>query len=386
MSSVTVPNGLPVVYISDDAWRQTIVAEGGVDRYEGHPTTLLSDDGKKLFAVWTTGHGGPCGQMARSDDGGKSWIRIDDRLPRSYSMTNSNCPTLQKAKTPDGKTRYLVFSNKLKPGASASQTGGNRASISAGLGILVSDDAGETWYESPHQSHLSAIMPPTGFMQLKNGTFALFGQRRKDPKVISDGAFDDQDIWMALSNDGGLSWGEMRTVATANERNLCEPCCLRSPDGNSLVLIMRDNRHTGNSMMCFSCDEGLTWSDPVDTPWGLTGDRHEGILLPDGRYVIAFRDMAPKSITRGQYVAWVGTFGDLKSGRPGQYRIHLLFHHGIAGRWPGNEWDCGYSGVELLPDGTIVCTTYILYFHDNRKSSVVSTRFRIEETDRLANA
>jgi len=40
--------------------------------------------------------------------------------------------------------------------------------------------------------------------------------------------------------------------------------------------------------------------------------------------------------------------------------------------------------VELLPDGTILCTTYVKLFPDDRKQSVVATRFRISETDALA--
>lgn len=75
---------IPVVDISHDAARQTVVAAGAPDRYEGHPTTLLADDGKTMFCVWTTGHGGPCGQMARSDNGGRTWKRLDDTLPDVY--------------------------------------------------------------------------------------------------------------------------------------------------------------------------------------------------------------------------------------------------------------------------------------------------------------
>lgn len=356
----------PVVDISGDASRQVVIAEGTKDRYEGHPTTLLADDGKTMFCVWTTGHGGPCGQMARSDDAGLTWTRLDAQLPEVYRKTHKNCPTLQKAKCPDGHTRYFIFSYK----------------VDCGLGIMASDDLGKTWRELPPQAHLSARMPPTGFMALKDGTLALFGQVRKDASVKTDRATDDQNVWMSLSHDGGMTWGAMRTVASAENRNLCEPCCLRSPDGRSLVLVMRENRHKGRSMMCFSDDEGKTWTKPTDTPWDLTGDRHEGVLLPDGRYVIAFRDQAVGSSRRGQFMAWVGTFDDLRAGRSGQYRIHLLEHHGRKDVWPGNEWDTGYPGVELLPDGTIVCTTYSRHFNDDRQSSVVSTRFKIAETDR----
>lgn len=365
----TAADLLPVVDISQDAARQVVIAEGAKDRYEGHPTTLLADDGRTMFCVWTTGHGGPCGQMARSDDGGLTWTRLDSVLPAVYGLTHRNCPVLQKAKTPEGKTRYLVFSAKVKDGQ--------------GLGILVSDDLGRTWYESPCQPHLVAGMPPTGFMTLKDGTLALFGQIRKSASVKTDRPTDDQNVWMSLSTDGGLTWGPARIVAAVEKRNLCEPCCLRSPDGHSLMLIMRENRHKGRSMMCFSQDEGQTWSTPVDTPWALTGDRHEGVLLPDGRYVIAFRDQAVGSETRGQFMAWVGTFDDLRQGRTGQYRIHLLKHHGLPGKFPGSPWDTGYPGVELLPDGTIACTTYTRHFDDDRQSSVVMTRFKIAETDGL---
>ena len=101
-------------------------------------------------------------------------------------------------------------------------------------------------------------------------------------------------------------------------------------------------------------------------------------LSPDGRLVVAFRDQAIESPTRGHFVAWVGTYADILAGRPGQYRIKLLHSH--AGG------DCGYPGVEVLSDGTIVATTYIKYRPGPEKHSVVCTRFRLEETDRLAAA
>jgi hypothetical protein len=91
--------------------------------------------------------------------------------------------------------------------------------------------------------------------------------------------------------------------------------------------------------------------------------------------VVTFRDQALGSPTRGHFVAWVGTYDDIKQGRPGQYRIKLLHSH--AGG------DCGYPGLELLPDGTIVATTYIKYRAGMDQHSVVSTRFRLSETDAL---
>lgn len=131
--------------------------------------------------------------------------------------------------------------------------------------------------------------------------------------------------------------------------------------------------------MMFSRDEGATWSEPIDTPWGLSGDRHIGIQTDDGRLVFAFRDMAPASSTRGHFVAWVGTYDDIKRADGGQYRIKLLHNYAE------NVTDCGYPGVELLPDGTIVATTYIKYRPGPEKHSVVSTRFKLDELDPQAS-
>jgi len=230
---------------------------------------------------------------------------------------------------------------------------------------------------------LPSAMPPTGFLPLKDGTSALFGQVRRNPHTKTDKPTDDQNIWMSITKDGGLTWSNPRIVASTDGKNLCEPFALRSPDGNEICLLMRENRRSGRSMMCFSNDEGKTWSQPVDTCEGLTGDRHEGIQLADGRWVIAHRDMLKGSPTYGHYVAWVGTYDDIRNARPGQYRVKLLHSYAWDKSVPGRTWngDCGYSGVELLPNGEIVCTTYIKYWPDARRHSVVSTRFRIEETD-----
>jgi len=35
--------------------------------------------------------------------------------------------------------------------------------------------------------------------------------------------------------------------------------------------------------------------------------------------------------------------------------------------------------MELLPDGTIVATTYTKHWDDERRHSVVSTRFKLDE-------
>lgn len=366
---------IPILDISAERERHTFVAAGSVDVYQGHPTTVLTRTGK-LLCVWTIGHGGRCGPAAESLDGGHSWTRIDERFPAIYSKQHVNCPTLQKLALPDGRERLFIFSaNGWKTEKDAY----------ACLGVVFSDDDGMTWNALP-PADLSSGMPPTGFMPLSDGSCALFDQMFKRPQHALDRPDDDQQIWMSVSGDGGETWSPMRLIATAPQKNLCEPCCVRSPDGRELALLMRENRHSGLSMMCFSSDEGRTWSEPVDTGWGLTGDRHEALVLPDGRIFVAFRDRAPGSALYGHYVAWTGEWDDLRKGRPGICRIKLL--HSYAGE-PGLEnasflGDTGYSGVEWLPDGEILCTTYIKYHADARRHSVVCTRFRPSETDVMA--
>ena len=47
--------------------------------------------------------------------------------------------------------------------------------------------------------------------------------------------------------------------------------------------------------------------------------------------------------------------------------------------------DCAYPGLELLPDGTFVTTTYG-HWTEGEQPYIVSVRFRIEELDALAKA
>jgi hypothetical protein len=107
----------------------------------------------------------------------------------------------------------------------------------------------------------------------------------------------------------------------------------------------------------------------------LTGDRHVARYAPDGRLVVTFRDMAAASPTRGDWVLWVGTYDDLLTGGRGQYRVRLMDN--------AHDWDCGYAGLEVLPDGVFVATSYG-HWQADQEPYIVSVRFRLPELDRLA--
>ena len=348
---------LPCLDISSETNRQVVIVAGTPEVYQGHPTTLLMPDGKTIFVVWSIKHGGAAGPMARSDDGGKTWTRLDERLPPGFKL-HQNCPSIYRMVDPQDRERLWVFSAWR----------GKRSGPDA-MPSIMSEDGGQTWKEMPPLGEkFRCVMAFSSVVRLKDGSYLGFYHR--GPAGADKAPLE---VLQTTTKDGGFTWSEPRVVAKVTGKNPCEPFVFRSPDGNELCCLMRENTHKGCSLVMFSRDEGQTWSEPQDTPLGLTGDRHNGVETKDGRLVIAFRDQALQSPTRGHFVAWVGTYDDIRQGKPGQYRIKLL--HSYAGG------DCGYPGVELLPDGTIVATTYIKYRPGPEKHSVVSTRFSLAETD-----
>jgi hypothetical protein len=180
----------------------------------------------------------------------------------------------------------------------------------------------------------------------------------------------------SLSSDGGLTWTPWRVVLDLPGLKPCEPWIVRSPDGRQLLCLIRENEKR-IALYMTSDDEGRTWSPTKPLPPGLFGDRHVARYTKDGRLVVCMRDTGgPSSATNTHFIAWVGRYEDIISGRDGQYRVKLL--HSYRGG------DNGYSGVEVLPDDTIVATTYIKYREGAERNSIVSTRFKLAETDRLA--
>ena len=355
----------PLVDFSGKTEQQTVIAEGTEKVYQGHPTTVRTPDGR-ILAVWCSPHGGGCGRAAESSDGGRTWTRIDDRFPKGYA-DHVNCPSIYRLIGPDGKARIWVWSQSKrretdKPGDFWSC----RKDLTRAMPSVMSEDEGCTWKEMPLLGQkFSCVMTFSSIVRLKDG--AYLGLFHTGP---SGGDRPPLRVKQSITRDGGFTWSDPVEVCHIEGKNPCEPYVFRSPKGDELCCLMRENTHKGCSLMMFSKDEGATWSAAEDTAWALTGDRHQGVQLPDGRFVVVFRDVAPQSPTKGHFVAWVGTYDELKSKERGNsFRIKLL--HNYAG------WDCGYPGIHLLDDGTIVATTYLKYWNDKRKHSVVSVRFKV---------
>ena len=121
--------GLPTLDISQEFERHTIIAAGTEDIYQGHPTALLMPDEETIFTVWNINHGGHAGPMAKSEDGGQTWTRLDDILPANYE-NYYNCPSIYRMVDLLGTERLWVFAARPD------------------MPRIVSDDGGETWEEA----------------------------------------------------------------------------------------------------------------------------------------------------------------------------------------------------------------------------------------------
>ena len=329
-------------------------------QYLGHPTTVLLEDGKTILSVYPKGHGkGPI-VYKRSGDGGLTWSQ---RLstPRSWE-TSLETPTIHRVIDAQGTKRLILWSG-LYPAR-----------------MSVSEDDGGTWSELAPAGDWGGIVAMSSVVKLKepghylalfhdDGRFIGDQARRQDPPTMT--------LYQTESTDGGLTWSEPGSIYASSEIHLCEPGAVRSPDGGTIAILLRENARRKNSHVMFSDDEGNSWHAPRELPAALTGDRHTAVYAPDGRLFISFRDMAADSPTHGDWVAWVGTWDDLVRGGEGQYRVRLMDNKKGS--------DCAYPGVEVLPDGTIVATTYG-HWTEGEEPYIASVRLKLEELDERAKA
>lgn len=235
-----------------------------------------------------------------------------------------------------------------------------------------------TWSPLAPIGDFGGIVALSSMVQLKDGNYmGLFHDDGRFLRATPGPA--GFHVYKILSKDGGLTWSDPVEIASLPDAQLCEPGIVRSPDGGELAVLLRENSRRHHSYIIFSRDEGQTWTVPREMPASLTGDRHTGKYAPDGRLFISFRDMGKESPTRGDWVGWVGTYEDLREGREGQYRVRLMDNAPNATQISG---DCAYPGVECLPDGTFVCTTYG-HWTLGESPYIVGVRFRMGELDAM---
>lgn len=377
-------------------------------QYMAHPDSVLLKNGN-ILTIYPAGHGKGAVQNKISTDGGLTWFETIENTPKSWKKSLET-PTVYRLEFTDGKTEDKLIMISGNPKWKNKSTNG-------GFNCSVSTDEGQTWtefetfYDNDSDYPVIPIVSMASLTQLKeNGKFV-----DKWMGFFHDSDFYNYKTILTFDKDGNPNWtvpekyfSEYRDIE--EESKMCEVEVIRSEQGtgNELCLISRSNSKQMNSLISFSTDEGKTWSKPVEAPAALNGERHKAEWTKDGRLFITFRSIergkkaqenAKEDTTSGfiseGWVAWVGTYDDLKNNTEGQYRIKLA-HVYIPTQSEPEYYagtDTGYSGNVVLDDGTIVTSSYGKFDPENKinfgkdyRTYICSKRINLADTDELVKS
>ncbi|MDE5984004.1 MAG: glycoside hydrolase [Eubacterium sp.] len=374
-------------------------------KYMAHPDSVLLKNGN-ILTMYPAGHGKGAVLNKISTDGGLTWSESIENTPKSW-VNSQETPTVYRLEFTDGKTDDKLIMISANPKWKNAETDG-------GFNCSVSMDEGQTWtefetfYDINSDYPVIPIVAMASLTQLKeNGQFV-----DKWMGFFHDANFYNYKTILTFDEQGNPQWSipekyfaQYRDIEELS--NMCEVECIRSEQGtgDELCLISRSNTKKMNSLVSFSKDEGVTWSEPVELPAALNGERHKAEWTKDGRLFITFRSIergakaeqnALESTTSGfiseGWIAWVGTYDDLKNGTEGQYRIKLA-HIYIKGQNEPEYYagtDTGYCGNVVLDDGTIVTSSYGKFSPDEKinlgtdyRTYICSKRIHLADTDVL---
>ncbi len=378
--------------------------DSGAD-YLAHPDSVLLKNGS-ILTLYPKGHGKGAVLNKISTDGGATWSGQLNSTPKSWE-NSLETPTVYRLEFSGKPADRLIMISANPKWPNMSTPGG--------INYSVSSDEGKTWTEFETVYDKNSDCPVIPIVAMASLT-----------RLKENGEFTDK--WMGLFHDADFY--NYKTILTFDENmqphwskpekyfseyreiekkaKMCEVEVIRSENGtgDELCLIARSNSKKMNSLISFSNDEGRTWSAPKEAPAALNGERHKADYTKDGRLFITFRSIergkkarsaagfklfnTKKWLSEG-WVAWVGTYDDLKNGTEGQYRIKLA-HTYIDGQtvpqYSANA-DTGYCGNVVLDNGIIVTSTYGKFSPDEKatdgglKTYIVSKRIDLNKTDEL---
>jgi hypothetical protein len=168
-----------------------------------------------------------------------------------------------------------------------------------------------------------------------------------------------------------------RQVVVDKEEGLYlgHPTKILLEDGKTILTVYPKGHGKGAIVYKKSTDGGLTWSEriPVPASWETSLEVptiHRVVDAEGKKRLIVFSGLYPARMawSEDDGSAW----SDLVKGNKGQYRIRFKDNK--------HDWDCCYPGVELLPDGTFVVTTYG-HWEKDQQPYILSVRFTLNELD-----
>ena len=339
------------------------------ERYEAHPTSVMLPDGKTILAFWDVQAAGPCGPAAVSTDAGRTWTRIDERIPAAFAECHDEPKAYRFIDPKTQKPRIRVFAS-YGTATWASWRGPADRPLAEAMPSILSEDDGQTWKMMPPLgADFACDVCFTGMARLDDGSYLGVFSRGPHP----NGGGGPCRVMGSFSRDGGLTWEKPFEIAAGKNRNLIMPTVFRSPDGKELCLIAADNPYKGGfpSFMSFSTDGGRSWTPPRPTAAEIRGFEHAVAHLSDGRLVLVF----PHG--DGLY-GWIGDYAALKSGKAAGGKSVKLCHD-----YGGMFSSCGSPRVHVRADGEIVVVAHALNNLKHPMPGVLALHFTAEEVDRL---
>lgn len=373
--------------------------------YMAHPDSVLLKNAD-ILTVYPKGHGKGAVLNKVSKDGGLTWSSSVENTPASWE-NSLETPTVYRLEFSDGTPDKLILISANSKWPNMKTPGGFECS--------VSDDEGKTWSEFKRffsykdDCCVIPIVAMASLTRLKeNGVFA-----DKWMGFFHDSKFYNYKSILTFDKAGNAQWSTPEKYLAPHREiekkaQMCEIEVIRSDkgQGDELCLIARSQSKKINSMIAFSSDEGMTWSEPKELPAALNGERHKAEYAGDGRLLITFRSIergkkaeafAKKSdrikgwISEG-LVAWVGTYENLKNAGEGQYRIKIAHIYDEGQKAP--EYyacaDTGYCGNVVLQDDTFVICGYGKFSGTEMtadgkklKTYIASKRINLKDTDVL---
>lgn len=378
-------------------YEQTVVDDS--ESYLGHPDSVLLKNGD-ILTVYPHGHGKGAVLNKISTDGGLSYTKCIAVPPESWKKSLET-PTVYRLEFSDGTPDKLILVSANSKWPDMDTPGGFNCSVSCDEGETWSEF--ETFYSKADGCDLIPIVAMASLTRLKeNGKFV-----DKWMGFFHDGNFYNYKTILSFTPDGRVCWSKPEKYFAAHRdaelrSNMCEVEVIRSDggEGDELCLISRSNTKKENSLISFSRDEGKTWSEPVHAPSALNGERHKADYLKDGRLFITFRSIerAPEKLKlysdNGDWysegwIAWIGSYDDLKNGTEGDYRIKIAHTYLDCQTEPEIKAnaDTAYCGNVVLPDGTAVTSSYGRFGEknpdDSDKTYIISKRINPRDTDEL---